>query len=219
MSDINDIEFLKEQERELASELTIDVDGYGKRTVFGRKARFLRLNPDMGLFIIIHDKYYFRGEYKDPRNRKFTDIELYFLEKYFDGVLLSDAVENPFFESVADIEPCMDLAWHHAQKRRKIAVADDKQKKKYKRETASKITANWWVRKRIMEKCDSRCVACGNPHDSELVIDHIIPVVQNGTDDDDNLQILCKHCNSVKGLRSMEFLLERIKTDGTIIYK
>ena len=214
-----EIEDFQEEERALFAELDITVGHYGDRRVSGRKARYLREHPEMGLFIIINEKFYFKGEYKDPRKRNFTDEEYVFIEDYFETVSLSDACSNPFFENIADIEECMHLAFAHNRKRRRIEKADDGQKKKYTRETASKITANWWVKKRIMEKCNSKCMACGNPHEEELVVDHIVPVASNGTNEDDNLQILCNHCNSVKGQRSMEFLLERIKTDGTIIYQ
>ena len=38
---------------------------------------------------------------------------------------------------------------------------------------------------------------CGSTED--LQIDHIIPVIDHGTNDADNLQVLCKLCNSSKG--------------------
>ena len=41
------------------------------------------------------------------------------------------------------------------------------------------------------------CLKCGS--EKNLTIDHIIPVSKNGTNDFDNLQILCGKCNQDKG--------------------
>ena len=42
-------------------------------------------------------------------------------------------------------------------------------------------------------------------------IDHIIPKAKGGQDTDDNLQLLCGHCNSVKVDRPMSYLLAKLK--------
>ena len=42
-------------------------------------------------------------------------------------------------------------------------------------------------------------------------IDHIIPTSKGGPDDNSNLQLLCGSCNSVKGNRTMAYLLSRLK--------
>ena len=45
-------------------------------------------------------------------------------------------------------------------------------------------------------------------------IDHVIPTSKGGADDDSNLQLLCGACNSMKGNRSMEYLLAKLKKEG-----
>ena len=47
------------------------------------------------------------------------------------------------------------------------------------------------------------CVKCGNKED--LVKDHITPIYQGGSDGLDNLQPLCRKCNSSKGADSTDY--------------
>ncbi|NCW67270.1 MAG: HNH endonuclease, partial [Marivivens sp.] len=60
-------------------------------------------------------------------------------------------------------------------------------------------TRRWQkIRKRIINRDRGLCQMCGNEGDS---VDHILPRSQGGTDDDWNLQLLCRSCNSSKGGR------------------
>ena len=43
-------------------------------------------------------------------------------------------------------------------------------------------------------------------------VDHVIPQSKGGTDHLDNLQMLCPHCNKVKGNRSQEYLVAELAT-------
>ncbi len=55
------------------------------------------------------------------------------------------------------------------------------------------------------------CSGCGTHFQMRnLTVDHIIPRSKGGTDHIDNLQLLCGHCNSVKGDRGMEYLVARL---------
>lgn len=43
------------------------------------------------------------------------------------------------------------------------------------------------------------CISCGrNFHKGDIDIDHIIPQSRGGTDELENLQCMCKHCNRSK---------------------
>jgi hypothetical protein len=53
------------------------------------------------------------------------------------------------------------------------------------------------LRTRVFERDMYRCKCCGT-HEN-LSIDHIIPQVKGGTNEIDNLQTLCKTCNTRKG--------------------
>ena len=54
-------------------------------------------------------------------------------------------------------------------------------------------------RRRVFERNAYRCVNCGGYDD--LTIDHIVALTNGGSDDDANLQTLCRRCNSSKGNR------------------
>ena len=66
-------------------------------------------------------------------------------------------------------------------------------------------TTNKWDKMRkkvtpiIFERDDEKCKHCGITYN--ITIDHIKPISKGGTNDLDNLQPLCKSCNSRKGTR------------------
>ncbi|MYB96034.1 hypothetical protein F4054_06980 [Candidatus Poribacteria bacterium] len=58
------------------------------------------------------------------------------------------------------------------------------------------------------------CNGCGTHFEKQhLEIDHIIAENVGGTDHIENLQLLCSHCNRVKGERGQEYLISRLNKD------
>lgn len=58
---------------------------------------------------------------------------------------------------------------------------------------------------------DEICVGCGGKHDMKLMeIDHIVPRSKGGGDYRVNYQLLCSHCNRVKGAKTMDYLKARL---------
>jgi HNH endonuclease len=55
------------------------------------------------------------------------------------------------------------------------------------------------IRLRIFDRDGWRCVSCGSSED--LTIDHIRPRARGGTNEESNLQTLCRPCNCRKGAR------------------
>ncbi|MDE0230641.1 MAG: DNA methyltransferase [bacterium] len=56
------------------------------------------------------------------------------------------------------------------------------------------------------------CAGCGEHFKiHHLEVDHIIARTKGGTDHLDNLQLLCGHCNRVKGNRGMEYLRAKLR--------
>ena len=58
------------------------------------------------------------------------------------------------------------------------------------------------------------CNGCGTHFEKQhLEVDHIIAENVGGTDHIENLQLLCGHCNRVKGERGQEYLISRLNKD------
>lgn len=59
------------------------------------------------------------------------------------------------------------------------------------------------VKQQVFELHGSKCLRCDS--DINISIDHIIPVFHGGTNHIDNLQPLCKSCNSSKGTKTIDY--------------
>lgn len=66
--------------------------------------------------------------------------------------------------------------------------------------------SQWEARRRrlapqVFARDGHRCCSCGrrpDDDDVDLTVDHVIPLASDGSDDLDNLQTLCRSCNSRK---------------------
>ena len=77
------------------------------------------------------------------------------------------------------------------------------------------------VKNKLFAAQQGRCAYCGQSHHPRyLRIDHKYPFSRGGSDDFDNLQILCNPCNMRKGILSDEEFRHRyqrlLPTDGSI---
>jgi hypothetical protein len=64
------------------------------------------------------------------------------------------------------------------------------------------VTISKETRKRIREQASNRCGYCLSQQRyvlGPLEIEHIIPIAKKGTDDEENLWLACRLCNSYKG--------------------
>ena len=63
----------------------------------------------------------------------------------------------------------------------------------------------------LKKQFDYACIACMRIEpDITLSEDHIIPLTKGGSNNIENIQPLCRSCNSRKGNRSMDYLLEKL---------
>ena len=67
------------------------------------------------------------------------------------------------------------------------------------------------VKEKLYREQDGKCNACARDMEIfDLEIDHIIPKSKNGGDHYENYQLLCGHCNRLKGDRPMAYLMAKI---------
>ena len=67
----------------------------------------------------------------------------------------------------------------------------------------------------LLGKQEGHCNGCRSAFEfRHLEVDHIIPRDSGGQDNIENLQLLCAHCNRVKGNRSQEYLMARLAEMG-----
>jgi len=78
------------------------------------------------------------------------------------------------------------------------------------RDDQLKLSKN--IKEILYGKQEGNCNGCGAHFEMRhFDIDHIVPVSKGGPNVDDNLQLLCGHCNSVKGNRTMEYLVAKLE--------
>ena len=64
---------------------------------------------------------------------------------------------------------------------------------------------------------EGRCAGCRMDFPFKIFeVDHFIPQARGGTDHLDNLQLLCPHCNRIKGDRPQEYLLSQLALVATV---
>lgn len=65
------------------------------------------------------------------------------------------------------------------------------------------LNAGFWLQVRI------GIFLCGVIY---FTVNHIVPKSKGGPDTDENLQLLCGNCNSVKGDRTQEYLILKVRS-------
>lgn len=75
-----------------------------------------------------------------------------------------------------------------------------------------RITYPESARKRLLEQQDGKCAICGRTITQQSDLDHVIPWIYVGDTLENNLQLLCRRCNSKKRaslIYPLQMLLQR----------
>jgi len=73
------------------------------------------------------------------------------------------------------------------------------------RVNACSFTRKKDIRGAVMLLHGDKCLKCGS---DKIALDHVIPIVKGGLNEIDNLQPLCKKCNSSKGDKIIDYRLK-----------
>jgi predicted RNase H-like nuclease (RuvC/YqgF family) len=73
----------------------------------------------------------------------------------------------------------------------------------------NKIPVSKLMRQLVLERDNYTCLACGTK--KNLTLDHIIPRSRGGSNDINNLQVLCKHCNLAKGVNQVDYRNNKVE--------
>jgi len=81
-----------------------------------------------------------------------------------------------------------------------------------KRTDLGKLPSPKTHKKTLYGEQEGNCPGCYTHFESRhMEVDHIIARAKGGTDHVSNLQLLCGHCNRVKGDRGMDYLRTRLQ--------
>ena len=110
------------------------------------------------------------------------------------------ASDRRWREANPEKEAEYQLLWREANPEKR---AEQKRKRR-----ASKLNApgGGFTNAQFNELCTQaggRCLACGEIH--PLTADHIVPLSKGGRDAIDNIQPLCRTCNSSKGTKATDY--------------
>lgn len=95
------------------------------------------------------------------------------------------------------------LEWQRANPE-KVAASRHKRRAREKKAGGKLIAAEI---KEIYNKYPT-CLVCGA--DTNLALDHIVPIISGGQNAASNIQVLCKPCNSIKGTNTIDYREKRI---------
>lgn len=123
-------------------------------------------------------------------------------QKYYDEEerkRISKLLENDGFWNVSSF--MSDDRLKQIENNFALSIAKEIEEATYKkrRRRATTYTGNKKVRAAVLEKHGAKCKKCGSTDNIHL--DHIIPVAAGGDNSIDNLQPLCRSCNSSKGVK------------------
>lgn len=117
-----------------------------------------------------------------------------------------DAINTLVFNGLFDIQSDKSLKPHNWDARQFVSDTSSERVRKYrkKRKASGLPTIGDYTQFKgaLIDRDGEACVYCESPNN--LVVDHMEPIAQGGTDDIDNLALACRSCNAGKAGRTPE---------------
>ena len=93
--------------------------------------------------------------------------------------------------------------WENENKERTLLARRlGKYRHKHRKLSAGRFSMKEW--KSLVLSFGNKCLWCGKTN-TELTIDHVVPLIKGGTNNIENLQPLCRVCNSKKHDKIIDF--------------
>lgn len=89
----------------------------------------------------------------------------------------------------------------YAKEHPEYTIAKKQRYRTRKVNNGGSFTASEW--KDLVSKCEGKCLCCKEK--KPLAADHVVPLARGGTNSIDNIQPLCKSCNSKKGTKTIDY--------------
>ena len=101
--------------------------------------------------------------------------------------------------------------WHKTDKAKASQARNNAKRWAKKRDEFDDLTGEQLIQ--ILSGQDYRCNGCKRSFTEEkpATEDHITPIGEGSGRTKDNIQVLCASCNSIKGIKDMEYLFKRLK--------
>lgn len=97
-------------------------------------------------------------------------------------------------------------AWRHANPEKDTTYYENRRTRKMQAEGS--FTSEEW--KALKIRYNYACLCCGKSEpDVRLTADHIVPLSKGGDNSIENIQPLCRSCNSVKGVQIIDYRRHR----------
>jgi len=97
-----------------------------------------------------------------------------------------------------------NVAW--IKKHPEVDVANQAKRRTRKTRAGGSYVAQQFLS--LCKECHYRCLCCGKRR--KLTADHVVPVAKGGTSNIDNIQPLCRFCNSSKGTKTTDYRTNKI---------
>ena len=141
------------------------------------------------------------------------------LNRHWIGIDIAPSAEKITKDRlVKEVQPEQPELWHDVDAKvivtSKVPIRTDIHQ--YREELKQLKLPNYAVHKnQLYGEQEGFCNGCRDHFKiRNFTVDHILPRSRGGTDHPRNLQLLCGACNSTKGDRTQEYLIEKLKADG-----